>query len=54
MNKSIGDAEKFKKIDDHKIPLEDFVKRYNTDLKNGLTEAYAAQKLLEVGENKLA
>jgi hypothetical protein len=38
MNKSIEEAEKFKKIDDHRITLDEFAKRYGTDLKIGLSE----------------
>lgn len=53
MGKSIEDAEKFKKIDDHRIPLEDFAKRYGTDMKVGLSEAVAEDRLLKEGENKL-
>ena len=49
MNKSIGEAEKFKLIDDHRIPLEEFVRRYGTDLKTGLTEAAAEERLLREG-----
>ena len=53
MNKSISEAEKFKSIDDHRIPLDQFCKRYGTDLKRGLTEAVATERLLTDGENKL-
>ena len=53
MGKSIEDAEKFKKIDDHRIPLEEFAKRYGTDMKVGLSEIIAEDRLLKEGENKL-
>lgn len=54
MNKSIEDAEKFKKIDDHRIPIEDFIKRYGTDLQLGLSEEVAMERLATEGENKLS
>lgn len=47
MGKSIEDAEKFKKIDDHRIPLDEFAKRYGTDMKIGLSEAVAEDRLLK-------
>ena len=49
MNQSIEDAEKFKKIDDHRISFEQFEKRYETNLKVGLTEEAANQRLLLEG-----
>lgn len=53
MNKSIEEAEKFKKIDEHRIPLKEFCERYYTDLENGLTEKQAEDILRIDGENKL-
>jgi sodium/potassium-transporting ATPase subunit alpha len=54
MNKSIEDAEKFKKIDDHRITLTEFCKRYGTSLETGLSEAEAADRIAKEGENKLS
>lgn len=38
---------------DHKIPLSELTKKYNTDLTKGLDEAHALKVLHEQGENKL-
>lgn len=40
--------------DDHKIPIEECVRRYNTDLQLGLTQKYAEQRLAEDGPNALS
>ena len=53
-NQAIQLAEKFKLMDDHKIPLKDFEEKYGTSAKSGLSDEEAARLLLKNGPNKLS
>ncbi|CAD8101580.1 unnamed protein product [Paramecium primaurelia] len=46
-------AEKFKNMDEHRIPLEELEQRFQTSSKDGLNKDFANQRLLEVGKNEL-
>ncbi|CAD8185836.1 unnamed protein product [Paramecium octaurelia] len=47
-------AEKFKTMDEHRIPLEELEQRFQTNAKTGLTREVADQKLVEFGKNELS
>ncbi|VDK50966.1 unnamed protein product [Anisakis simplex] len=42
------------RMDEHTIPMDELVKRYNSNLETGLTSAKAAQVLARDGENALS
>ncbi|CAK59780.1 unnamed protein product (macronuclear) [Paramecium tetraurelia] len=46
-------AEKFKNMDEHRIPLEELEQRFQTSSNDGLTKDVANQRLQEVGKNEL-
>ena len=54
MNKAIAEAESFKVMDDHRISIQEFCQRYETDPVKGLTESEAEKRLQLYGENKLS
>jgi hypothetical protein len=45
MQKAIGETEKYKTMDDHRISLDEFCKRYGTDINKGLTEVESKKRL---------
>ena len=52
MSKNKVEAYRF--IDDHKIGLEDFLKKHKTSAETGLTEEEALKKNAWLGDNKLS
>ena len=53
-NQAIQLAEKFKLMDDHKIPLKEFQAKHQTSAKNGLSDQEAQERLAKNGPNKLS
>ena len=46
-------ADKISSMDEHKCPLEELLKRYVSNLENGLSNDAAARRNMEEGDNKL-
>jgi len=51
--KDLNELKKELEIDVHKVPLDELIKRFGTNIENGLTVAQAKQKLEENGPNAL-
>ncbi|CAD5207829.1 unnamed protein product [Bursaphelenchus okinawaensis] len=50
---SLNDLKRDVELDDHKIPMEEFLKRHGTSLEKGLTQAEATERLKKNGPNRL-
>lgn len=53
-NQAIQLSEKFKKMTDHKLPIEEFEALFHTNVTTGLSKKAAEEKLLKDGPNKLS
>lgn len=50
----MNDLKKELDIDDHQVPIEELIRRYETDVKTGLSDARAAELLKRDGPNALS